>query len=114
MSPPPLAEGEKDSGDSASGAEETEAAPVLAEALRVYIPRASLRYLFCRGGYGAQYHGQIDKNPVLSQWLTISYSYCERLVRRDNSLTTHINTNEQLSNVCYSTKRTTTLRMNKH
>ena len=41
----PLAEGEEDSGDSTSGAEETEAAPVLAEALRVDIPRASLRYL---------------------------------------------------------------------
>ena len=41
----PLAEGEEDSGDSSSGAEETEAAPVLAEALRVDIPRASLRYL---------------------------------------------------------------------
>ena len=40
-----LAEGEEDSGDSTSGAEETEAAPVLAEALRVDIPRASLRYL---------------------------------------------------------------------
>jgi hypothetical protein len=43
---PPLAEGEEDSGDSSYGAEETEAAPVLAEALRVDIPRASLRYLF--------------------------------------------------------------------
>jgi hypothetical protein len=42
----PLAEGEEDSDDSSSGAEETEAAPVLAEALRVYIHRASLRYLF--------------------------------------------------------------------
>ena len=41
----PLAEGEEDSGDSTSGAEEMEAAPVLAEALRVDIPRASLRYL---------------------------------------------------------------------
>jgi len=41
----PLAEGQEDSGDSSSGAEETEAAPVIAEALRVDIPRASLRYL---------------------------------------------------------------------
>jgi len=41
----PLAEGEEDSGDSTSGADETEAAPVLAEALRVNIPRASLLYL---------------------------------------------------------------------
>jgi hypothetical protein len=41
----PLAEGEKNSGDSLSGTEETEAEPVLAEALRVDIPRASLRYL---------------------------------------------------------------------
>jgi hypothetical protein len=40
-----LAEDEEDSGDPSSGAEEMEAAPVLAEALRVDIPRASLRYL---------------------------------------------------------------------
>jgi hypothetical protein len=42
---PPLAEGEEDSGDSTFCAEETEAAPVLAESLRVDISRASLRYL---------------------------------------------------------------------